>query len=290
MSVSSDFTLTGTIDDGRALLSSTFLEFCAKVRGNDLSILPAAGKPLRIRHLSEKVELADALLENNSVTYLELEARNFTKSSAEAMAKYVRISRRLQRIHWNGELNAGDRELQLCEEILCYFLPAFQESTSLKELHINFRLIGGPSNLALENTLTHTQSLRSLSLLCPVGRLYDIRSGLTKNTTLRKLTLEFSWGDARTEISSLLTSPLDHPLLRRLCLRGNMTALTGLETVLRSEHFQITELEIHKSYGGLRMMGLTHVLQALAHRPTLTKLGLHGFRLSRDETAPDGIV
>jgi hypothetical protein len=72
MSISNDFTLTGTIDHGRALLSPAFLDFCIKVRNNDPSILPECGKPLKIRRLSEieGIELADALLENTSVTYL----------------------------------------------------------------------------------------------------------------------------------------------------------------------------------------------------------------------------
>jgi hypothetical protein len=92
-------------DDG-VPLSSTFLDFCAKVRNNDLSILPEHGKPFKICHLlSEKegTELADALLENNSVTYLQLETKKYTKSSAEAMAKYVRTSKRLQHIRWDGD-------------------------------------------------------------------------------------------------------------------------------------------------------------------------------------------
>jgi hypothetical protein len=62
---------TGTIDNGgRALFSSKFLEFCAKMRKNDPSIMPEAGKPFKIPHLTEKeaTELADALLENISVT------------------------------------------------------------------------------------------------------------------------------------------------------------------------------------------------------------------------------
>jgi hypothetical protein len=94
---------TGIIDDGRATLSPSFLEFCAKVRKNDPSILPELGKPFKIRQLSEReyMELADAILENNSVTYLELEKD--TKRSAEAMAKYMRTSKRLKRIQWNRE-------------------------------------------------------------------------------------------------------------------------------------------------------------------------------------------
>jgi hypothetical protein len=47
----------------------------------------------------EGIELSEVLLENNRVTYLELETRNYTKSSAKAMAKYLRTSKRLQRIH-----------------------------------------------------------------------------------------------------------------------------------------------------------------------------------------------
>jgi hypothetical protein len=85
---------TSTIDDDRALLSSEFLEFSVKLRNNDPSILPELGKPLKIRHMCERehIDLSDALLENNNVTYLELATTKYTKSSAEAMAKYLRTS------------------------------------------------------------------------------------------------------------------------------------------------------------------------------------------------------
>jgi hypothetical protein len=67
-----------------APLSSTFLEFCAKVRKDDPSILPEPGKPSKIRPLCERagIELSNALLENKSVTYLELETENCTKRFA----------------------------------------------------------------------------------------------------------------------------------------------------------------------------------------------------------------
>jgi hypothetical protein len=63
-----------TSDGDGVPLSFTFLKFCAKVRRDDPSILPEPGEPLRIRHLSENehMELADTLLENTNVTYLEL--------------------------------------------------------------------------------------------------------------------------------------------------------------------------------------------------------------------------
>jgi Ran GTPase-activating protein (RanGAP) involved in mRNA processing and transport len=281
MSVSNDSTGTCTIDDGRTLLSSTFLDFCIKVRNNDPSILPQPGWPLRIRHISEKecIELADALLENTSVTDLELQILMYTKDSAEAMAKYVRTSKHLQRIRWGEEYQRSPES----EEMFCCLLLAIQESTSLKLLHMERPSPGGPSNLALENMLTHTQSLRSLYLRIPPKHIAvaAIESGLKRNTTLRELTLEFSQGAAT--VSPILTSLCEHPLLRRLCLRGPAMDLTGLETVLQSETSKITELDINGLYGSLPMVGLTRVLRALAQRPTMTKLGLRNCRLVCDE-------
>jgi hypothetical protein len=310
--------ITRSSGDGVSL-SSIFLEFCAKVRKDDPSILPELGKPFKIRDLSlserEHMELADALLENNSVTYLELmKSDNYTKSSAEAMAKYVRTSKRLQRIRWPRNLIVDrkerttrtrkrlqrirrprisiedHRELVLQhqrEEMLCCFLSAFQESTSLKELDMELPRGRGPSNLAFENMLTNTQSLRSLTLICPAGLLVEdmtvaaARSGLKKNTTLRELTLDISQ-DA-TSVSSILTSLRDHPLLRRLCLRGPGVDLNGLRTVLLSDKSKITELEIQIfREGRVHTMGLTYVLQALARRTALTKLGLHGLPIGYD--------
>jgi hypothetical protein len=276
---------TGTIDDdGRASLSSTFLEFCAKVRNNDLSILPEAGRPFRIRDLTEKevMELADALPENNSVTYLELmKTDTLTKVSVEAMAKYVCTNKHLQRLRWNAEMGAHS------EGTLCCFLRAFQESTSLKELEMDWPRGGCQSNLAFESMLTHTQSLRSLNLICPYDLLHgDIavaaaQSGLRNNTTLRELTLEFSRG--LTTVSPILTSLRDHPLLRRLSLRGHGVDLTGLETVLLSNNSKITELDIDMFCGGTHTMDLTHVLQALARQPPLIKLCLRQCTLGLDE-------
>jgi hypothetical protein len=80
---------------------------------------------------------------------------------------------------------------------------------------------GGPSKLAFENMLTHTKSLRSVSLTFPYGLPEDwaiaaASSGLKKNTTLRELTLVVPQG--ATTVSSLFTSLRDHPLLKSLSL------------------------------------------------------------------------
>jgi hypothetical protein len=176
--------------------------------------------------------------------------------------------------------------------MFCCFLPAIQESTSLKELQISFPRGVGPSILVLENMLTQTQSVESLSLSYSDGLDEDravplediavaaVSSGLKKNTTLRELTLEFA--PETTNVSPILTSLCNHPLLRRLCLRGKGVNLTGLETVLLSRTSKITELVIDWACGSQPTMGLTRVLQALARHPALTKLGL-SCPLGRDE-------
>jgi hypothetical protein len=85
----------------------------------------------------------------------------------------VRTSKRLQRIGWNVEWGGDDQEFVLgrCEEMFLCFISALQESTSHKGLDMKLPPIGGPSSLAFERMLTHTQSLRSLTLICPAGRL-----------------------------------------------------------------------------------------------------------------------
>jgi Ran GTPase-activating protein (RanGAP) involved in mRNA processing and transport len=286
MSVSSD-SVDSTIQsiyDATALRASTFLEFCAKVRTNDPSILPEPGQPFKISPLSDEEEIvvAGALLENTTVTYLKLETGRYMTRVAEAMAKYVRTSKHLQRIHWDGEIWNGFRQPQR-EEILSCFLSAFQESTSLKELRIDSLYQHVPFNLAFENMLAHSQNLQSLTFSCPQYRGEGIvavtaaTSGLKKNTTLRELTLTVSRG---TTISPIFTSLRDHPLLRKICVRGWVTTLTGLETVLLSDSSEITELDIDGSNDNSpTLQGLAQILQALGRQPKLTKLRIRGFRL-----------
>jgi hypothetical protein len=270
----------------------SFLEFCGMVRNSDPSILPDPNEPFKIRRLSEREYnvFADALLENTNVTYLELETATYKRSSAEAMARYVRTSKHLQRIIWNGASYRDDQESEQCQKMLCCFLPAFQASTSLKELHMELPLsASGPSNLAFENMLTNTKTLRSLSLIyeddlfagtadLPGTTKTAFQSGLNKNTSLRELTLSFSRCVAT--VPPMLISLCDHPLLRRLSLYVHTVDLTGLEILLQSDTSKITELDIEPSHEG---PGLTHVLQALVRRPTLTMLGIRCRRLNLDE-------
>jgi Ran GTPase-activating protein (RanGAP) involved in mRNA processing and transport len=277
-------------------LTFMFLEFCAKVRTNDPSLLPELGEPLRILNLGEResIELSDALLGNTSVTYLELDTAEYTKSTAKAMAKYVRTSKSSQHIRWprndesRGEQTyvAKKESAEKDEEMLCYFLPAIQESTALKELYMELPPVVWPSKLAftLTNMLTHTQSLRSLSLVFPDEGIVvaAAMSALKRNTTLRELTLEFAGGI--TNISSLLTSLSKHSHLRRLCLRGYEMDLSGLATLLLSDSSKITELDIQRlDVGYLRRMGLATLLQSLGRHRTLIKLGLHNCLLDHGQ-------
>jgi Ran GTPase-activating protein (RanGAP) involved in mRNA processing and transport len=290
MSVSSDSTST---DDGVSR-SSKILEFCAKVRNNDPTILPEPGEPIEIGYLSTKefMEVANALLENTNFTYLNLRNK-YTNSSARAIAKYVRTSKHLQRIRWDRNVRIDGRARRQDAEILSSLLYAIQESTSLKELHMELPLNDGQYSRALELMLTHTHSLRSLRLRCPFGLeeidTATVCSGLKNNTTLRELTLDI-WRGGASPVSPLLISLCDHPHLRKLCLRGHAVELDGFETLLLSDTSKITELDIHMRSGGRPIMGFPHVLRALARRPTLTKLGLYFCPIGSDEARLLGVV
>ncbi len=116
MSHPNDSTITGNGDS----VSSPFPKYCDKVRNSDPSILPEVGKPLKMfSSLNEKenIELADALLENINITYLELRTATYTKSSAGAMAKYLRSSKSLQRVDLLISRMSYDEEWQLYEEM-----------------------------------------------------------------------------------------------------------------------------------------------------------------------------
>jgi hypothetical protein len=176
------------------------------------------------------------LLENPSVTYLKLETDYYTtKSSAEAMTKYLRTIKHLEHIHCYTIL------LQECEETFYCFLLAFQESTSLKELSICFPVIGGLSNLALE-----TQSLWSICLRLLDGLLEDIAiaaasSGMKNTTNLRELALE--GGEHATALSlSYLSqytrSSSPSKAMFASCLRGYAVDRTELETFVAKRQFQ----------------------------------------------------
>jgi hypothetical protein len=224
------------------------------VRNSDPSIMPDLGESFKIRPLSETeyIELARALLENTNVTNLQLDTATYTERSAAAMAEYVGTSKCIQCIQWNGESYRDGQESEQCQRMLCCFLPAFQESTSLKELHMELPLSGGgPSNLALKKMLTHTKSLWSLDLiyvneLLEVAAATAVRSGLKKNTSLRELTLSFS--RRNSTVPPTLISLGDHTLLRSLCLHEHKVDLTGLKTFLESDTSKITELDIDGSH------------------------------------------
>jgi hypothetical protein len=136
---------TGTIEDGRTLLSPSFLEFCDKVRNNDPSILPELGEPFNIRRMCERegIELADALLENTNVTYLELHLDKNTKSSAEAMAKYVRTSKRLQRIRFQRGNASSLRYQKIYSVVFCLQFKKARRSRNYTLIFLS--LVGRPT-------------------------------------------------------------------------------------------------------------------------------------------------
>jgi hypothetical protein len=108
---------------------------------------------------------------------------------------------------------------------------AIQESTSLKKLQMEFILVGGSSNLVLENMLTHSQSLRSLRLCCPYSLREDIAvatamSGLKKEHHItRAHTLLFAgWNDCLSDFDqSARPSSSSKAIFAWVCDRSDWT-------------------------------------------------------------------
>lgn len=99
-----------------------FSTFAPRCETAIFSVLPESGKPFKIRRICERegLELADALLQNTNITYLQFGTATYTKSFlGEAMAKYVRASKRLKRFGWN--LTRSDRVLQQPYYFLLHF-------------------------------------------------------------------------------------------------------------------------------------------------------------------------
>jgi hypothetical protein len=151
----------GTSDDGRALLSSTFLALLLRCETILLFYL-------NVRLLCERRYRTPAmlLLENTNVTYPQLETEEYTRSFARhntcvpvSAGNAVIAGRRFRR-----EVRSTFSLWQHREMLSCF--ACNQESTSIRNcIELPYR--GRPSNLVLENMLRHTQSLRSLCLRIP---------------------------------------------------------------------------------------------------------------------------
>jgi Ran GTPase-activating protein (RanGAP) involved in mRNA processing and transport len=273
-------------------VSSTFLECCQRLRADDPTVLPRIGAPFVInRRLNEResILLTNSLLKNTNVQSLALNVDHYTFKSAETMGEYLRASKHLQLVRLEGR-PFPDVKLQHHKHVFSILLRALQKSTSLKELSIRNLEVGMLANKVLETLLIRTQSLQKLHLLSThraLGReeIAALQSALTKSTTLQALSLA-DW--PASTLSSILASLHNHPHLRTLHLNGCAEELTGLDTLLKSNHSKITELVISGN-GGLPI-GLSAVLHELGRKSTLTRLSITNCTLSRANMGQLAIV
>jgi Ran GTPase-activating protein (RanGAP) involved in mRNA processing and transport len=105
-----------------------------------------------------------------------------------------------------------------------------------------------------------------------------LQSGVTKNTTLRELTLK-SWSG--TSLTAILTSLRDHPLLQKLSLVDCVEERIGLDILLHNGKSKITDLTFDKTRAGFveDPADFGGVLQTLGRNTTLTKLSFISCRL-----------
>jgi Ran GTPase-activating protein (RanGAP) involved in mRNA processing and transport len=278
----------------RNIISSTFLDFCTKLRDDDPTVLPSADMPFRIRcglSETEHIGLSDALLESRAVKRLELEVLGFTERSAKAIGKYLRSSKHLVSVSFKDgwvptHLLDDFAELRRRQPlVLSILLRALRESTSLKELTIKYIDLGRAS-LDLQDLLIHTQSLQKLDLSAGLNpeETAHVQLGLTMNSTLVDLTL-YRGGPGTQTVTPILKSLHNHPFLQSLRLEECAEEPTGIDTLLLSDKSKITQVIINlvgdSYWDGPARLTPTGTWQALGRKTQLTKLDMSHCHLTR---------
>jgi hypothetical protein len=124
-------------DGGRS--ASSVVRVIAQLRSNDISIFRVARSTQRFLISSStpdpiRVELAEALTQNTVVRRIMLQPHDYSKLSANAMAKYLMRSKRLLHVDLMGEsltlfevlsgMPFGSRGEQRRDRALCTFIDA----------------------------------------------------------------------------------------------------------------------------------------------------------------------
>jgi hypothetical protein len=245
-------------DGGR--IASSAARVIAQLRTNDPSIFPGASSNHQFVICPSvpdpiRVELAEALTQNTVVRCIGLQPHNYSKQSADAMAKYLMRSKRLLYVDLMGESPSvfeyicrmafgfsGERGRK---RALCTFIEAIGQSTSVTNLSLVNLGLGHVSE-SFENLLTRTKNLRHLRVdLERQGHLEEaataaIASGFSKNTTLREIKL-IDWQE--TSLIPVLTALQMHPVLEKLRVEG-ISSFAGIDALLGSKHSQLKELII----------------------------------------------
>jgi hypothetical protein len=259
-------------------------KLCAQLRANDPSVLPEEPSNYFEPDVpgSGRLEIAEALLQNTIVRRIGLDAGNYGKLSADAMAKYLAQRKHLLAVKLGVDFSFGTAEECAHQQFLSTFIEAIGQSNSAKELELPCPgLI--PTSRCLENLLTRTKTLQSLTVsLEGQGSSEEaataaIASGFAKNATLRKVTMAY-WQE--TSRIGVLAALRDHPVLETLQVEG-ISSFTGIDALLSSTHSQLKQLIIARFSGsiGEQVVGFESFMLEMGRNTTIIKLAIAHVRL-----------
>jgi hypothetical protein len=276
-------------DDGDAdsSISPGVRVLCVRLRANDPGVLDADSGFVPLQYQGEysegeRIEVFQALKENNQVKHIRLWLHGYTKISAEAATKYLESSKTLLAI----DLCYGGY-YQEFPKVISLLLQALSRNTSVAQLFTDTESVRFAS-VAFQEFLTRTQTLQTLEIvgsLCREINEVDISattSGFANNTTLRYLKFQ-GWRAA--DLAPVLTALQDHPGLRKIHLAGSIDmnlflSRSGLEVLLRSHDSKIKELVLERI--NTSTVGLHPVMRELARNTQVTSLAIRDSMLSRE--------
>jgi Ran GTPase-activating protein (RanGAP) involved in mRNA processing and transport len=267
----------------------------AQLRTNDPSIFPGASSNHQFVICPSvpdpiRVELAEALTQNNVVQRIGLQPHDYNKLSTDAMAECLVRSKHLLYVELMGEpisffefISGNPFGFSRDPRALCTFIEAIGQSTSVT--HLSLANLGlGPASDSFENLLTRTKTLRHLRVdLKRQGHLEEaataaIVSGFLKNATLREIKL-VDW--QQTSLAPVLIALRDHPALETFQVEG-ISTFAGIEALLGSKHSQLKELVIAR-FNGLtveQVVGFESFMLEMGRNTTILKMVIGAVPLS----------
>jgi Ran GTPase-activating protein (RanGAP) involved in mRNA processing and transport len=264
-------------------LSPTFLSACAKLRLDDLSVVPewldffGRNDYFRIKQVSteaERVEIAKALTQSTAVTMIELRVDDYSEEAAEAMGFFLRSSKHLHNVSLLAR-NANSKS----QRVLSIFLRGLEDSIYVREVYLECSMLETTTRQALTGFLIRSKTLRKLDISSN-EEMHPVLSCLARNKTLQDLTLT---NDSSTRVTSIHPCLGDNPALKTLRINSTMMGMSGLDTLLRNDNSKITELILDLGLGRMHdPYGFESVLQTLRRTGVLTKLEILGNELNEE--------
>jgi Ran GTPase-activating protein (RanGAP) involved in mRNA processing and transport len=276
-------------DSGHTVSSA--LRVITQLRTNDRSIFSGASSTHRFVISPStpdliRLEIAKALTQSTIVRHIKLQPHDYSKLSADAMAKYLMCNKRLLHVDLIGEsltlfdfftfgMAFASRGEKRRNRALCKFIEAVGQSTSVTNLSLT-NLGLRPASVSFEYLLTRTKTLQFLTVdLERQGHLGEaataaIASGFSKNTTLREIKL-VDWHE--TSLIPVLTALQKHPVLEGLEFEG-ISSFTGIDAFLGSKHSQLKQLVIARFNGSTteQVVGFESFMLKMGRNTTILKM------------------